>query len=407
MNPNLSYKDCLLNSSKNEDSENVKRLPPGLIKLPPGLHIPSLNNNIRDNNDFYIKNHNIKRTYSKLDLELNKNRALSSFKNNLINRIIRYLREKHKMFNVGKLKYTRAQMYNHFPNWFFKLNNEGAIIDFIPQIPFKIQTNLDYILKENNITKKADFDPRLLTFNSEYIKNDLFTIDIVKRNKDNHVKYHLNYNNGIWKLLPITLNQYRNLKSRYRGSLKDLDEYISIILLRYRFLGGVNNHLSIPIHMIQKLRIDVELFATPFNVYSSKYCSPFYDIEQYFGSYGSFMNYQLMSQQVYLANPPYDVQMIEDMALKFEKEMEGLKETTIYITIPLWKEDFPGYDILMRNPYLKDHCELKKELFPFFHYFKNLLIPASDTYLLVLSTHENPSNYYSCLQLKKIWNKKR
>jgi len=442
----LSYKDCLLQniekSSIEESSIESNQTPSGMmIRSPPGLTIPTklkieslINNQItvatfptilatRSENlvtsspinlETSLKTSVVKslvtslvttqlmnRRYPLLDSELNKNRALSSFKNNLINRIIRYLREKHKMFNTGKLKYTRSQMYNHFPNWFFMINMTGKVNQFVPEAPFDIQINLDYILKENGLPKKTDFDTKLLTFNSKYIKDDLYTLEIVINQKDNYVKYHLTYNNGIWKLLPITKKQFTNLQQRYIGEAEQFDELVAITLLRYRFLGGINNHLSIPPIIYKTLNVDFELFASPFNVGSKHFCSPFGDIEKYFGSSGSFSSFSLQDNLVYAANPPYDVQIVQDMAEKLEREMPKMKNVTIYITIPLWREAFPGYDILKKNKFLRDSCELNKDDFPFYHYFKGRLIPASDTYLMVLSSAEK--GWKTCHEIKKIW----
>lgn len=337
--------------------------------------------------------------YKLLDRELNKIRALSSFKNNLVEHIIRYFRS-HKFYNHSKLKYIRTQMYNHFPNWFFNLNMIGQIIDFLPQSSFNIQDNLDYIFNENNIQKRKNFDSKLLTFNPNYINDDLQTIQIIKKEFNNVIRYHLITNGGIWKLLPITSLQLDNIKKRYIGSSDHFDEYLVIMLLRYKFLGGLNNHLSIPPIIYKYLNITTELFGSPFNVITTEYCSPFPDVEHLFGSSGSFMNYHLKDNQIYAINPPYDVHVIKLLADKLNSDLHHLQNVTIYITIPLWKDDFPAYNILKSNIYLKDECELKRELFPFYHYFKNRFIQISNTYLLVLSTS---SNYFTCDQIKKKW----
>jgi len=338
-------------------------------------------------------------TYSLLDIELNKIRALSSFKNNLVEHIIRYFRS-HKFYNNCKLKYIRTQMYNHFPNWFFKLNMIGKIINFIPIAPFEVQENLDYIFNENNIEKKKDFDSKLLTFNNYYLKDELQTTQIVKKESNNIIRYHLVTNGGIWKLLPITTNQLDNIWKRYIGPVELFNEYLVIMLLRYKFLGGLNNHLSIPPIIYKNLHIDVELFGSPLNVITSQYCSPFPDIEHLFGSSGSFMDFKFIDNQTYAINPPYDVQVVKLLADKLNIELVNLKNITIYITIPLWKDDFPAYNIIKSNVFLKDECELKRELYPFFHYFKNRLIQISDTYLMILSTG---TNFETCYQVKQRW----
>lgn len=414
----ISYRDCLLRNI-NKPAEKIPvykqikmavKPPPGLSP-PPGLAPPPGLEHLVETEEQpekilrKISPKLPKSPYPTLDYEINKIRALSSFKNNLIEHIIRYFKA-HKIYHGGKLKYIRRQMMNHFPNWFFKLNIEGKVTDFLPQAPLEIQTNLDYIFNENQIEKKADFDPKMLTFNPKFIKDELQIREIItKTNKikitnTEYVNYKLINNGPTWTLLPITKEQYLNMKKRYQGPPGQFDEYMAIILLRYKFLGGINNHLSIPPSIYNQLNIDTELFGSPFNVNSRSYCSPFPDIEKHFGSSGSFTELPLKSNSVYVANPPYDVQIVKDMTDKFERELKELENTTIYITIPLWRQDFPAHDMLMKSSFLKDSCELEKSKYPFYHYFKSRLIPASDTYLIVLSTGDQ---YLSCTELMKAW----
>lgn len=370
----LSYRDCLLqNLSNDKESPSIEPL----------SQISKRTNN----------------TYFKLNQEVNLIRALSSFKNNLVEHIIRYFRA-HQFYNQAKLKYIRIQMYNHFPNWFFNLNLKGQLKGFIPQAPLEIQDNLDYLFKEHQIEKKSDFDQKLLTFNLKYLKHDLIVNQIKITEQNRQFLYSLETNNGEWILLPITKQQHHRLKTRYLNK-EEFDQHLAIMLLRYKFLGGLNNHLSVPPVIYSHLKVDLELYGTPFNVMVPDYCSPFpEDLEEHFGSRGSVINYRLKDNQVYAANPPYDVQVIQQLAEKLAEELTELNNTTVYLIIPLWKDDFPAHDLLLKNSYLKDNCELNRDEYPFYHYFKERLIPAVNTYLLVFSTGEQ---YYTCDQIKKMW----
>ena len=294
-------------------------------------------------------------------------------------------------------------MYNHFPNWFFNLNNSDKVIDFLPTDAMEVQDNLDYIFRENKIEKRNDFDSKLLVFNPKYIKIKLETFDILKADKFNFVKYSLSTNNGNWKLLSITKKQEFSLRERYVGPRGLFEQYVAILLLRYKFLGGLNNHLSIPPSIYKTLDVSVELFGSPLNVAMPRYCSPFPDIEKYFGSLGKFNNISLTSNTNYAANPPYDVTLVCKMAEWINSEMKrpDLKNVTIYIVLPLWKKDFPGYDMLISSKWFRDKSELGREDYPFLHYFRSRLIPASDTYLIILSS--NKKLKYTCKEIKNIW----
>ena len=121
-----------------------------------------------------------KQMYPLLDLEINKIKALNIFKRRLIHNILKYFRY-HQVFD--RKRYIERQMYNLFPNWFFQLNMDGKIIDFTPQAPLVVQDNLDYIFRERRVLKRADFDPKLLTFDEGFIKQITGVTEIVSKIK--------------------------------------------------------------------------------------------------------------------------------------------------------------------------------------------------------------------------------
>jgi hypothetical protein len=294
-------------------------------------------------------------------------------------------------------------MYNHFPNWFFNLNNQGKIVNFVPTDYLEVQDNLDYILQEHHLEKRTDFDQKLLLFNNMYIRDKFVTLDIVRNETVNLVMYELKTNNGIWKLLNITKKQDQNLKERYSGPPELYTQYVAIMLLRYKFLGGINNHLSIPPTVYKYLGINMELFGSPLNVTEKEYASPFYDIERFFGSQGSFNQISLKNNRSYAANPPYDVKVVLQMASWLNKELDRpeLNNVVVYLTLPLWRVDFPGYKLLRESKWFRGESELKREEYPFLHYFKGKLIAASDTYLMIMSTR--PTIKYNCQDIKGTW----
>lgn len=396
MEKNLSYKDCLLLNLNSPEHNFMIEEP--ILRLPPGLDIEKKLIPLHLRQD---------RKYPILDNEINKIRALSSFKNNLIEHIMRYFRS-HKIYHGGKLKYIRRQISNHFTNWFFKANMDGNVVNFIPLKPLEVQINLNYIFDENYVIKKADFDEKMLTFNPQFIKDLICVKNIVINNipKVNNTLINIRIiNNGdSWSLLPITQEQFTNLKNRYIGPQDRFDEYCAILMLRYKFLGGINNHLSIPPLLYHHLKITRELFGSPFNVITQQYCSPFPDIESKFGSIGTFQDHHFESNQVYAANPPYDVQIVGLMAQKLNDQLSQIKNTVVYVVIPLWRKDFPGYNLLKNSQFLRDECELDKLKYPFYHYFKGRLIPASHTYLMVLSTNDDVF-YHNCASIRELWPK--
>lgn len=73
-----------------------------------------------------------------------------------------------------------------------------------------------------------------------------------------------------------------------------MDDIIWMILFRYQLLGSNNHQLgvksNIMMQMKQDYNLNFECFASTINNTFKHYCSIYQDIEQYFGSVGSFYN---------------------------------------------------------------------------------------------------------------------
>jgi Phosphorylated CTD interacting factor 1 WW domain len=333
--------------------------------------------------------------YKMINYEINKIKALNIFKYRLIHNILKYFRY-HKLYD--KKCYIEHQLSNHFPNWFFQLN----VKNFIPLTPFQIQENLDYIFGERKIEKRVDFDVRLLLFDVKYIKNITCIVSILKKVQINYVYYALNTNVGIYNLMPISIIQYDHLMRNYTGPNDRFDEYLCIILARYKFLGGLNNHLSVPPNVYKFMNINCELFGSPLNTVCNKYCSPFFEYEQYFGSLGSFFNYKLQTNMVYGVNPPFSANIITKMVQKIEYELTMVKNITLYIIIPKWDDNFDGFDILKKSKFSKtpECIELSKKMYPYYNYFKLQYVSVVDSLLIILS---NADNFKTPTDIKNEW----
>lgn len=146
--------------------------------------------------------------------------------------------------------------------------------------------------------------------------------------------------------LLIPFDEFDKLKKNYTGKESLMNEYIWIILYRYQLLGSNNHQLGVKSDIMSKLKKDFKLnyecFASAINCTFPHYCSIYYDVEKYFGSFGSFFNLTPLSGTFGL-NPPYQKDIIE-MAL--EKGLEWLEDAdknnkilTFIITIPIWDND--------------------------------------------------------------------
>jgi len=163
-----------------------------------------------------------------------------------------------------------------------------------------------------------------------------------------HIKFDIKDKrlNNILDNLLIPLDEYVKLKNNYNGKDTMFNDLVWSILFRYQLLGSNNHQLGVKSDIMSKMNINYNLnfecFASAINSTFNHYCSIYYDIEKYFGSFGSFYNLTPIKGTFGL-NPPYQKEIIE-MALN--KAIESLEEAkkksndlTFIITIPIWDEE--------------------------------------------------------------------
>lgn len=151
-----------------------------------------------------------------------------------------------------------------------------------------------------------------------------------------------------FKKYKIELNKtlYDKLKKTYTGSNNKFNEYVFILLLRYTLFGSKKETICLSVDFVynnpkitNKIKLEIELFGNPVNRNLSKFCSLYPDIEQYWGSIGSFFCLEdtIWSKYKYfVANPPYDEYIMEQMAIKICSILSQFDECCFIITIPDW-----------------------------------------------------------------------
>ena len=156
-------------------------------------------------------------------------------------------------------------------------------------------------------------------------------------------------------------------KKKYSGPEKKYETYLMCCMIRYTALGsGANQFLVDRVYKnkLRKYGANFECFASAINHHYDNYCSMFYDIEQFFGSSGSFMALKI-NQGFYMANPPYDENLLQKMYIKVKKAISSTLPVCFIMSIPKWK----NYDLerLIEMEYIYRQKELK------FEYFENAL----------------------------------
>jgi hypothetical protein len=169
--------------------------------------------------------------------------------------------------------------------------------------------------------------------------------------------------------LEFTINYELSVKlsKSYNSSLRCKNQDIAILLLRYFWYCDSNHQLALHPTFYEQLNakypISLELFASGINRHFSNYASLYNDIEQYFGSRGSFPNIRLISSNgnsnssiggdiFMVANPPFDETIMLRMAEQFITWLNAQYTSAIGITIitilPQWGElaPFDAFELL-------------------------------------------------------------
>jgi hypothetical protein len=219
-----------------------------------------------------------------------------------------------------------------------------------------------------------------------------------------------------YKPLGVTKQQYQACLTRYAKETTtqaEMDVRIYTMILRYNCIGVNNNHCSIPPDVIRFSNAHTELFGSPFNTTLDQYCSPFPDIESYFGSVGSFFDFDFTAG-TYVMNPPYDEQLMYEAMEVATAALNTKTEITIIVVIPIWSteqqeeshgevyfdKEFKARERLLTCPYLRTHVTLKRDEHRFYDYFTSRYIGVCDVHLAILS---NTTYQLTAAELADYW----
>ena len=99
-------------------------------------------------------------------------------------------------------------------------------------------------------------------------------------------------------------------------------------------------------HLNNVIKIDGELYGSPFNTYTGNYASLFPDVDMYFGGGKSFLEFEIEDGKTYTSNPPYiDEIMTRTMSLLAQAVQTPLPNTKFFMTIVIW-EDSTTWELL-------------------------------------------------------------
>lgn len=190
-------------------------------------------------------------------------------------------------------------------------------------------------------------------YNKIDLNNINDTFDIVKAKSGDC--YCLCIKNNPLKTGIIIIKKiYKKIKQRYEGNVTNFLALIWASLFRYKYLKmhylcALEENLFHDLN--KKLNINVDLFSSITNCNLNYFCSPFYDLEKYFGSIGTYYNFTPIFGN-YLLIVTYNLFYILKM---FEYINDILSKTTdvmFFTVLPVWSHD----DIIKANTY----CKTKK-----------------------------------------------
>lgn len=289
--------------------------------------------------DVIIPEYIYKIKYNSIGLELYRHKLLNIFINHISDNYVKtQLIKEYKKKKFLKKAFAKF-IFNLFTNKTYNKGNKIILDDVLFNIPTneEVKSFYEYLndgLKNKNINLKFSYDQFNLL---ETIKN---FIEKIKKFKKHHnkFKYKIINNYVLYytenKKYSLDIRIYNKLKNEYTGD--NLHKHILIGLIRYDTLDSGAEQYVVDLEYKKKLNkygMDFECFGSMFNHYYSKYCSMFYDVEKYFGSYGSFFGIKI-KKGMFMANPPYDVNLLIKMYLHIKENLNG--ETLFIMSYPDW-----------------------------------------------------------------------
>lgn len=175
----------------------------------------------------------------------------------------------------------------------------------------------------------------------------------------------LNYRSDILTISRFHYDKLLKLLKLHSSSMSDMfDELMYCCVRRYQTLfgqSGANYHAAAPSKIFQTLENEFEVkqecFASPFNAHFSTFCSAFPDVDQWFGSKGSFFDFKPKTGS-FEVGPPY----VAEVMLKTVKHINSLLDSSQPLSFILYVPDW-------RDPVAEYHIEAEKS-----KYLRQLLV---------------------------------
>ena len=167
------------------------------------------------------------------------------------------------------------------------------------------------------------------------------------------------------KIAPQLLSDYLySLLRRYQTLQDSLDSPLfkphiasETTSRSYSDREGVGFHAAAPegvFRVLSKAGVNVEVFASPLNCFLGRFCSAFYDVDSFFGSNGSFFDFQPASG-CFECNPPFTIEVMDATALYLNLLLRSSSQPLSFaVIVPNWNDPPANYIKTLENsPFIR------------------------------------------------------
>ncbi|CAL8102082.1 unnamed protein product [Orchesella dallaii] len=166
----------------------------------------------------------------------------------------------------------------------------------------------------------------------------------------------LKYKNDVVRISSLFLQKLEQL---YRYNCVDDRKFEFFLVRCFSLLKRYNSYCedysssngtqsSLPVTVFESIQrnfgVTFECFASPLNCYFRQFCSAFPDIDGYFGSRGTFLDYKPVTGSFQM-NPPFSEDLMDAAITHAENLLAGTKESISFIIfVPEWSEEKENID---------------------------------------------------------------
>ncbi len=259
-----------------------------------------------------------------------------------------------------------------FTRWFFNVNADGNIIGMYP--------------KDASSLNKYSMLPTE-KFQFKFTDGMLASTPVPSGVSYESVKEKVNKRTAMGR---------KDIRKYYMDKYELTERMLYMYAYRYASLDVPTMSLAVPPELIELWRIDIELFGSLFNTVKP-YGSAFQDEPKSIGNFFS-PGIILESDKVYLANPPYDEELMKRMSNSLVDSLNKTSDLLIYVVLPVWDQKgrislgkkaegvFEAYNILINSGYVKE-SEMRTDV-QFYDYYTQRKINPTPVRLMVLSNKE-------------------